>query len=30
LREQPQSRQGAPRKRYNGADGGERTGMSAR
>ena len=29
-REQPQSRQGAPRKRYNGADGGERTGMSAR
>jgi hypothetical protein len=30
VREQPQSRQGAPRKRYNGADGGERTGMSAR
>jgi hypothetical protein len=29
-REVPQSRQGAPRKRYNGADGGERTGMSAR
>jgi len=30
LREQPQSRPGAPRARYNGADGGERTGMSAR
>jgi len=30
LREQPQSRTAAPRVRYNGADGGERTGMSAR
>jgi carboxyl-terminal processing protease len=30
LREQPQARPGAPRLRYNGADGGERTGMSAR
>ena len=30
LREQPQSRLGAPRARYGGADGGERTGMSAR
>jgi hypothetical protein len=28
-REQPQSRSG-PRKRYSGADGGERTGMSGR
>ena len=30
LREQPQSRMSTPRKRYDGADGGERTGMSAR
>jgi carboxyl-terminal processing protease len=30
LREQPQSRLSAPRARYDGADGGERTGMSAR
>ena len=30
LREQPQSRTATPRKRYDGADGGERTGMSAR
>ena len=30
LREQPQSRPGEPRARYGGADGGERTGMSAR
>ena len=30
LREQPQSRLTAPRARYNGADGGERTGMSSR
>ena len=30
LREQPLSRQGGPRARYSGADGGERTGMSAR
>jgi carboxyl-terminal processing protease len=29
-RESPQSRAGATRKRYNGADGGERSGMSAR
>jgi carboxyl-terminal processing protease len=29
-REPPQSRLGATRKRYNGADGGERSGMSAR
>ena len=30
LREQPLSRQAGPRARYSGADGGERTGMSAR
>ncbi len=30
LREQPQSRYSTPRARYSGADGGERTGMSAR
>ena len=30
LREQPQSRLAAPRARYDGTDGGERTGMSAR
>ena len=30
LREQPQSRYSTPRARYDGADGGERTGMSAR
>ena len=30
LREQPLSRLTAPRARYNGADGGERTGMSSR
>ena len=30
LREQPQSRIASARKRYDGADGGERTGMSAR
>jgi hypothetical protein len=30
LREQPQSRTFTPRTRYDGADGGERTGMSAR
>lgn len=30
LREQPQSRSATPRKPYRGADGGERTGMSAR
>ena len=30
LREQPQSRTSTTRKRYDGADGGERTGMSAR
>ncbi len=30
LRERPQSRQATPRARYSGADGGERTGMSAR
>jgi hypothetical protein len=30
LREQPQARSTATRPRYNGADGGERTGMSAR
>ena len=30
LREQPHSRSTSPRSRYSGADGGERTGMSAR
>ena len=30
IREQPQSRLSTPRARYSGADGGERTGMSAR
>jgi hypothetical protein len=29
-REQPQSRSGATRKRYTGADGGERSGMLGR